>query len=80
MITTTNEDIDVKNLLEYIYNMTYDNYDNIMKNEKINKILDIKTNMCKKIRTEEADLTDKEIQCKSFTLLYMLMLISFSQQ
>lgn len=73
--------INIYRLLEYIYSFVYENYQNIMVNENIAKVLDVKTNsMCKKWRLLDPGLTDREIQSKSFTLLYMLLLFTFSPQ
>lgn len=68
-------------LLESVYNSVYENYENIIKNENIRKLLDVKSNtLCVKLRIYDPDMTDIELQCKTFTILYMLILMTFCQQ
>lgn len=62
--------------MENIYRCIYDNYDNIIANEHIVKILDINTNsICKKFKNYNPELTDRDIQCRSFTILYFSYLL-----
>lgn len=60
-----NQDNNFSDLLAYIYNSIYDNYDEIIKDENISTVLD----SCKLLRNSG---TDREIKCKNLTLLYML--------
>lgn len=62
--------------MENIYRRIYDNYDNIISNEHIAKILDVNANsICKKFKNYNPELTDRDIQCRSFTILYFSYLL-----
>ena len=72
------QDVGIDQLLEYIYYSAYENYDHLMQNKNVADVLDVNTNnMCKKLRLLNPESTDREIKCKSFTLLYMLLLMTF---
>lgn len=75
------QNINVDELLKYVYFSIYENYDVIMKHECIAKILDVNTNnLCKKLRFQSPELNDREIQCRGLTLLYFLQLFTFYPQ
>ena len=59
----SNRNSDIDQLLEYVYYYVYENYNNIMENDNLANIFNIKTNsMCRNIYSSYPTLTDKEIE------------------
>lgn len=62
-------------LFEYILNLVHENYENIIKDPNIAKILNVDNNsICLKLKKINNQLSNRELQCISFTLLYILLL------
>lgn len=68
----------MEDLLTTTYHYVYDNYENIIKDEKIYEFLNNKQNkLYHYLKKCDNDITEREIQCKKYAIT-LLMLIDMA--
>ena len=67
--TQDNEDL----ICDKVYEHIYDNFDEIIKNEKVKKYLSESNNLLEILRKQNSDFSDKEIYCQALTVLHFIL-------
>lgn len=62
-------------LVENIYNNVFDNYFSFMEQDNIKKLL-TNNKLSHKFKLMNPDFTEKEINCRIITLMYMMIIIN----
>jgi hypothetical protein len=77
-VTSNDQEVSDSGLLEWIYCSTYENYESIIDDEEIAKVLDVNTNsLCLNFKKMDPNLSVRDLQCRSFTVLCFLLLTVF---
>lgn len=69
--------MDMDDVMDNLYIKVLSNWHNIQKQVDVMNVLNMETNgLCIKMRKEQPDVSNKNIQAKVFTILFMMSLIT----